>query len=131
MTVGASAYGRDVTDISGDTDGQPTGSANDESRQDPGDPGGQFTITVNRRDWHRFEYHSLRTRVQHELRETQDIWPSSGSALEADNRYLGGFAASFQELVINRLFSTFDHLQLAAWTLEFMGGAMIFSQFSL
>ncbi len=127
--VGASAYGRNVTDNRDDSDDPAIDLPCDGSPADADEPVGKFTITVNRRDWERFEYHSLRTRVQRELQETQDIWPSDGSALEADNRYLAGFGASFQELVINRLFSTFDHLQLAAWTLESMSGAMIFSQF--
>jgi hypothetical protein len=120
-----------MTDIPGDADGQDEGLPDDESPPNPNEPVGQFTITVNRKDWQRFEYHSLRTRVQRELKETQDIWPSDGSVLAADNDYLARFGASFQELVINRLFSTFDHLQLAAWTLETMGGPLIFSQFSL
>jgi hypothetical protein len=126
-----SEYRHDVTDNRNDADEGATGSPSDESPLNPDEPVGQFTITVNRRDWQRFEYFSLRTRVQNELRETQEIWPSDGSALEADNNYLGQFSVSFQELVINRLFSTFDHLQLAVWTLETMVGPLIFSQFSL
>ena len=129
--VGGSAYRRDVTDNRDDCDDEPSGSPGDESPPNPGEPVGQLTFTVNPKAWQRFKYHSLRTRVQRELEETQKIWPSGGSPLDADNRYLIGFGASFQELIINRLFSTFDHLQLAVWTLESMEGPQIFPQYSL
>ncbi len=119
-----------VTNNFNEADAHASGSLGDGSSQNPDQPVGKLTITVDRERWQQFEYHSLRTRVQRELTETQTIWPSAGSALDADNNYLSQFSASFQELVVTRLFSTFDHLQLVAWTLETMGG-LIFSQFSL
>jgi hypothetical protein len=61
------------------TDDNGKDSANDESPPTPNEPAGQVTLTVDREAWQRFEYHSLRTRVQRELEETQDMWPASAA----------------------------------------------------
>jgi hypothetical protein len=94
-------------------------------------PVGQITVRVSAEKWKKFEYFSLRNRVQRELVETQKISPGAGSPIEADNKFLAPFHSSFQALVTHRLFSVFDHLQLAAWTLEQLPRPLIFSQFSL
>ena len=91
----------------------------------------EFTIRVSAEKWKKFEYSSLRNRIQTELVEAQGISPASGSRLEADNNFLAPFRSSFQSLVTHRLFSVFDHLQLVAWTLEALPRPLIFSQFSL
>lgn len=94
-------------------------------------PVGQISFTVSADAWRRFESRSLRERIQRELVETQDVWPAAGSPMDADNKFLAPFHSSVHELVLHRLFSAFDHLQLVTWTLEHLGHPLIFSKFSM
>lgn len=125
--VHSSAYRRGVAET-------PHGvgdSADNETPWDSAEPVDSIRFTVDRRAWQRFEAHNLRMRVQHELETTQNLCFESGSALDGDNHYLIGYGSALQELIVNRLFSTFDHLQLVTWTLESMDGPQIYSQYSL
>jgi hypothetical protein len=115
-----------------DGHGAPNAGSDAASASESGEqPVEEFTIRVSAEKWRKFEYWSLRNRIQTELIEAQEISPASGSHLEADNNFLAPFKSSFQSLVTHHLFSVFDHLQLVAWTLETLPHPLIFSQFSL
>jgi hypothetical protein len=63
--------------------------------------------------------------------ETQKIRPHPGSIMNEDDRYMVQYGSSMQALVVHRLLSVLDHLQLATFTLAQLPRPLVFSQFTL
>ncbi|SKG74941.1 Uncharacterised protein [Mycobacteroides abscessus subsp. bolletii] len=63
--------------------------------------------------------------------EIQNIGRHPGSLIDVDDRYMARHGSSMQALVIHRLLSVMDHLQLATYTLARLPQPLVFSQFTL
>jgi hypothetical protein len=63
--------------------------------------------------------------------EIQKIATHPGSLIDTDDRYMAQYGSSMQTLVIHRLLSVMDHLQLATFTLARLPHPLVFSQFTL
>jgi hypothetical protein len=61
----------------------------------------------------------------------QKIATHPGSLMDKDDRYMAQYGSSMQALVIHRLLSVMDHLQLATFTLARLPHPLVFSQFTL
>jgi hypothetical protein len=63
--------------------------------------------------------------------EIQKIATHPGSLIDKDDRHMAQYGSSMQALVIHRLLSVMDHLQLATFTLARLPHPLVFSQFTL
>lgn len=93
--------------------------------------GDGLRFILNHGPWQRFRFGCLRGRVLEELAGSQRIWPADGSALQGDDSYLSPFGTSLLAMIVNRLCSSLDQLQLITWSVEKTGTAMIFAHFTL
>lgn len=73
----------------------------------------------------------LLTNVLQVYGDLQKLTTHPGSQMDIDDRYMAQRGSSMQALVIHRLLSVMDHLQLASFTLAKLPEPLVFSQFTL